>query len=216
MKTVLVIGGSRGIGLETVRYGLAKDYRVRAFSRSADSIAIRDPNLQKHKGDALEPDDVTSALDGVDAVIQAIGLPAGREMIFGPVNLFSRSTRVLLEAMSATSVRRLISVTGFGTGDSGRRMKCLHAIPFRSILGRVYNDKGVQEQIIRDSGLDWVIARPVILTKGRMSGHYRILVDPKDWRNGLIPRTDVAHFLIKQIGDDTYLRKTPVLLKCPI
>ena len=34
------------------------------------------------------------------------------------------------------------------------------------LLGRVYDDKDVQERIVRRSKLDWVIVRPVILTNG--------------------------------------------------
>jgi hypothetical protein len=38
---------------------------------------------------------------------------------------------------------------------------------FHLLLGRIYDDKDVQERIVRRSELDWVIVRPVILTMGR-------------------------------------------------
>jgi hypothetical protein len=38
-----------------------------------------------------------------------------------------------------------------------------------------------------------------------------VLVDPKDWRCGFISRADVADFLVKQIEDNAFFRKTPVL-----
>jgi hypothetical protein len=40
-------------------------------------------------------------------------------------------------------------------------------VAFHLLLGRVYDDKDVQERIVRRSKLDWVIVRPVILTDGR-------------------------------------------------
>ena len=40
---------------------------------------------------------------------------------------------------------------------------------------------------------------------------YRALVDPRDWTCGFISRADVADFLVKQIGDDAFLHKAPVL-----
>ena len=36
-------------------------------------------------------------------------------------------------------------------------------------------------------------------------------VDPRDWSCGFISRADVADFLVKQIDDDAFLHKTPVL-----
>jgi hypothetical protein len=50
------------------------------------------------------------------------------------------------------------------------------------------------------------------LTNGRETGAYKVLVNPKDWRSGFISRADVADFMVKQIDNDTFLKKTPVLL----
>jgi hypothetical protein len=41
---------------------------------------------------------------------------------------------------------------------------------------------------------------------------YRALVDPRDWTCGFISRADVADFLVKQIDEDAFLYKTPVLM----
>jgi len=56
-----------------------------------------------------------------------------------------------------------------------------------------------------------VRVRPVILTDGPKTNAYRALVDPRDWTCGFISRADVADFLVKQIDDDAFLQKTPVL-----
>ena len=67
------------------------------------------------------------------------------------------------------------------------------------------------EDLIRKSNLDWIIVRPVVLTNGRQTGQYRVLAEPREWRNGLISRADVADFLAQQIDSDDYVRKAPVL-----
>ena len=102
-------------------------------------------------------------------------------------------------------------MTRLGAGDSRNRGGCLYSIAFHLFLGRVYADKDVQEKLIRESGLDWVIARPVILTNGPRSGRYHVLVKPRSWRMGFISRADVADFLVKQIENNAYLGTTPVL-----
>jgi uncharacterized protein YbjT (DUF2867 family) len=38
------------------------------------------------------------------------------------------------------------------------------ALAFPLLLKRVYDDKDVQESIIKSSGLDWTIVRPGLLT----------------------------------------------------
>ena len=211
MKQVLVIGASRGIGLEVVQQALDRGHSVRAMARSATSITISDLRLAKFNGSALNQADVVAALRGVDAVVLALGIPAGPEMVLGPVRVFSEATAVVVSAMRNAGVRRLICVTGFGAGDSRASVGCLQGVVFLMFLGRAYDDKDIQERVIRTSGLDWVIARPGILTNGKMTGSYKVLLDPKTWRNGIISRADVADFLVRQIDDDALLGRTPVL-----
>jgi hypothetical protein len=47
--------------------------------------------------------------------------------------------------------------------------------------------------------------------KGPKTNAYRALVDPRGWTCGFISRADVADFLVKQIDDNAFLHKTPVL-----
>jgi putative NADH-flavin reductase len=211
VATVLVIGASKGIGHEAVKAALEAGHAVRAMARSAGSIRIRNPNLEKISGDALDQTAVKTALEGSHAVVQTLGVAAGPGMMLKPVRLFSDATRVLVTAMKETAVNRLISVTGFGAGDSRNRGGCLYNAAFQLFLRRAYEDKDEQEHLIQESGLDWVIVRPVILTNGSKTGRYHVLVEPRSWRIGFISRADVADFLVRQIADDTYLRKTPVL-----
>ena len=210
MKRVLIIGASKGIGLETTRQALEAGHHVRALARSAAAIAISDPNLEKVPGDALKAEDVEAALVGVNVVVQTLGVGLGD--LLRPVHLFSDATRVLIAAMKTQSVKRLICVTGFGAGDSQASISCLQRLPFQIVFGRAYDDKSSQERLIKGSELDWTIARPGVLTSGPRKGRYKILSEASQWRNGTISRSDVAEFLVRQIEDQTYVRQTPVLV----
>jgi putative NADH-flavin reductase len=212
-KRLLVIGASGGIGLECVREALRRGYHVRAFSRAAQSIAITDTKLETTNGDATRADDVRRAMVGNDVVILALGIPAGPQMVLGPVHLFSDATRVVVDSMRDVGVRRLICITGYGAGDTRSSMGCLQRIVFEGVLGRAYADKDIQERIIRESDLDWVIVRPGILTNAPRTGRYTVLREASTWRNGLIARSDVADFMIDQVASDGYLRATPVLVQ---
>ena len=123
---VLIIGASKGIGLETTRQALDAGHNVRAFARSAAGINLSYPKLEKVRGDALKTEDVEAALIGMDVVIQTLGV--GLSDLFRPVHLFSDATRVLIAAMKARGVKRLICVTGFGAGDSRASISCLAAV----------------------------------------------------------------------------------------
>jgi putative NADH-flavin reductase len=185
MSAVLVVGASRGIGLETVKLALKAGHSVRALARSAASIRLHDPRLEKLDGDALDQHTIERALSGVEAVIQTLGVSPTPEMIFSGTRLFSAATRVLVNAMEGSPVRRLICVTGLGAGDSRGRGGLLYDAALWLFLGRIYADKDAQEC---QSRLDWTIVRPTVLTTGPRTRAYRVLVDARDWRSGFISR----------------------------
>jgi len=207
---VLIVGASKGIGLETTRQAIQAGHDVRALARSISAIEVSDPKLEKIVGDALKIEDIKAAAMGVDVVIQTLGVGLGE--LLGPISLFSKATRVLIEAMNARSVKRLITVTGFGAGDSAAQISCFQRVPFQMVFGRAYDDKTEQERLIRDSSLDWTIARPGVLTSGPPTGRYLVLSEAPRWRNGIISRADVADFLVEQIEGTSYIGKTPVLV----
>ena len=74
MATVLIIGASRGIGLEAVKAALEAGHSVRALARSARRIPIDHPKLEKMAGDALEM-----------ANGEACGYPEGAPMPYQPL-----------------------------------------------------------------------------------------------------------------------------------
>ena len=210
MAHILVIGASKGIGLETVRRALEAGHSVRALARSANGIGLADPRLEKVSGDALNAVDVVAALKGVSVVMQTLGIRFAE--MFRPVHLFSDATRVLISAMATSGVRRLICVTGFGAGDSQANISLLQRIPFQLVFGRAYQDKSAQERLLKESSLEWTIVRPGVLTGTRRTGRYKIIDQPSQWRNGMIGRADVADFLVRQIDSPAGIRKEYVLV----
>ena len=213
MAKVLIIGASRGIGLETVRTALRAGHSVRALARSAASIPFQNAGLDKVSGDALDSDTVRKALQDVEAVIQTLGVEVSPRAIFERTTLFSQSTRILVDAMKAAGVKRLIAVTGLGAGDSrGHGGLFYDAVVFPLLLKRVYDDKDVQEWIVRSSGLDWTVVRPGLLTNRPATGRYRVLTASEDWRFGMISRADVADFLVRQVDDRALIGTTPLVI----
>lgn len=208
---ILIMGATSGIGAATVKEALKRHLPVRAFARGAAKMDAHD-GLEPFPGDALSPDDVAAALSGVRAVIYALGIKERVAMLWEKETLFSQSTSILIPAMQAAGVKRLIAVTGFGAGRSKSAMSSIERLGHRAILGRPYDDKDRQEALIMDSDLDWTIARPVILTNGSATAP-RVLREPNSWRNGLISRAAVASYLINAVENDLDIKADVVLAR---
>ncbi len=214
ISRILVLGGSRGIGREIVRQGLARGLAMRAYARHPEDLGLDDPALELVAGDATDPAALAGALEGVDAVAMALGVRLGPQTTLRPVTLFSEATRALLDAIGARGgPRRLVAVTGFGAGDSRAKVSLLERIPFQLVFARAYDDKSRQEEMIEASGLDWTLVRPTILTNGPASQRYKVLEHPSEWRNGMISRADVADFVLRCLTEGSHVHAKPVLAR---
>tara|TARA_B100001093_G_C26802077_1_gene1003874 strand:- start:1251 stop:1892 length:642 start_codon:yes stop_codon:yes gene_type:complete len=211
MSKIVVMGGSRGIGIETVKVLLERGHQVTAFSRSASDFGDGNPNFKHVCGDACNPADVCAVVESNEVVIQTLGVPLNLKLITGPIDLFSKSTRILIDAMEHAKVRRLISVTGFGAGSSFQSINCFQKIPFQICFGVAYRDKSIQETLIKNSSLDWTIVRPGVLTNQKLSKPYTIRLHPTEWRNGVISRSAVADFIASAVDDPKMFGAEPVL-----
>jgi uncharacterized protein YbjT (DUF2867 family) len=205
---LLVLGATGGTGRLIISQAVARGYDVAALVRSPEKAA----DLKGAKlivGDARDEKSVRQALKGRDAVISALGTPASP---FREVTLLSTATRALVHAMKAEHVSRLVCVTGIGAGDSaGHGGFLFDNVIFPLLLRKVYDDKNRQEAIVRDSGLDWVLVRPSVLNNKPRRETIRALTDLSSFHGGTISRANVASFVLDQVGDDTWVHRSPLI-----
>jgi uncharacterized protein YbjT (DUF2867 family) len=207
MKLV-VFGATGGIGRELVKQGLGHGHEVRAFARDPAQVKTVHPRLEVVRGDVSEPATVTAAVEGVDAVLSALGTPARHA-----ATVVSDGAREVVEAMRHHGVQRLVLVSALGVGDSKGQLGPLYErvlIPL--LLKEVFADKERAEETVRASGLDWTIVRPAVLRNGRLTGHYRAGAAARGFT--LFPRirrADVADFMLAAVERGFALRETPAL-----
>ena len=200
---ITVIGASAGVGLQVTRLALERGQEVATLSRR--TVPLPDhPKLKRVQGSATNPGDVRAAVEGADAILVTLGVKSPFA-----TTLFSDSARILLRVLQDTdSTATLIVLTGFGTGDSWGYNSLPMKLLFTLLLKKVYADKSEQERIIAEAYPRWEIVRPGRLTNGTMTGRYRMLDHlVEGMRVGAISRSDVAHFMVTQAEQPTYLGK---------
>jgi putative NADH-flavin reductase len=153
----------------------------------------------------FDADALVPVVAGQDAAVVALG--GGRK---GGVR--ARGTAAVVEAMRRTGVRRLVVQSTLGVGDSRGNLNFFWKhLMFGLLLRNAYADHVEQEELTRQSGLDWTIVRPGAFTDGARTGSYRRGFSAEERTNLRISRADVADFVVSQLTDDTWLRRTPAV-----
>lgn len=203
---IVIFGASGRTGRELVKQALEQGHLVTAFVRTPEKIAdLKHQNLNLAQGDITDASAVERAVSGREAVLSALGSPTLKAN-----TTLSDGTRNIVRTMQNRGPRRFICETSLGVGDSYGQPGFFFTKIFTPLLLRhVFADKEVQEKIIKESDLNWIIVRPGSLTNGLRTGVYRHGLDKNI--SGRISRADVADFMLKQLTDDQYLHQTPAI-----
>ncbi len=207
---IVIFGAAGATGRIVVEQALEEGYEVTAFDRHIAPLTIQHPKLTLVQGDIFNPSEVEAAIAGQDVVVSVLGVGPGVT-----IPVCSEGTKNIIAAMQKLGVKRFISQSAFAVAaldGEWREVPYLPFIlPFFPKVKAMFADKVVQEQEIVHSDLDWIIVRPAKLIDGPGRGEYKVR-DPLWIGPGAkISRADVADFLLKQVNDDTYLRKVPRL-----
>ncbi len=207
---ILVIGASKGTGAEAVKAAVERGHQVTAFARSPQNLAFKHPLLSLKQGDFHQAESVDAAVLGHDAVIVTASAVSMKGFKENP-HYFSQGTAYVIEAMKKHGVKRLVVLSALGTGDSRQVAGFfVNTLLVGWLLKAPYEDHERQEAQVMGSSLDWVIARPGRLTDGPALKNYvtetQIKPVPK-----AISRADVADFLVRAAGEDTWLGKAVLI-----
>ncbi|KAB7743875.1 NAD(P)H-binding protein [Nostocoides sp. F2B08] len=208
MTTIALFGATGKTGRRVLDRALAAGYEVRALARDPERLNCEHPDLTVVHGDVLDPVAVAEVVAGADVVLSLFGQVKG-----SPRTLQTDGTRIIVEAMQAAGVSRIVTLSGGGLRDPHDRPKVAdHVIRFllRTLSGHVLADAQGHLEVLRASGLHWTVIRGPRLTEEPGRGTYR-----QGWvgvgTGTAISRDDLADFILTQVDDRTFVHQMPFL-----
>lgn len=191
-----VFGGSQGVGKHCISQALLLGHNITVLARDVTKLSDLEgnPKLRIIQGDALNPEKVAQVVENQNLIINSLG---------GMDNIASQGTKVIINAMKEKNVKRIITCTSLGVGDSYKDCSFMTKTFIWGFISKPIADKNVQEKYLFESGLDSIIVRPARLTNEPAKGVLRT----QGVSAGSVPRADVAAFMLKQLESDEYLGK---------
>lgn len=209
---ILVVGASRGSGAAVVEALVAEGHRVTAFARTASSAGYGE-EVVTVDGDVLDRHDLAKAMVGQDAVVVTLGISDNPLRVqylrraSTALDIRSQGTRRVVEAMREAGIRRLAVQSTYGLGGGRRSLNLQWKLVFALLLRPQIRDTAVQEQLVRESGLDWTLVRPVALTDEETTTPAHVATD--DRRLGMhVTRGQVARVFAGAVTDPATIGQT--------
>ncbi|NQV02206.1 MAG: SDR family oxidoreductase [Bacteroidia bacterium] len=202
---ILILGSTGRTGKLVTHSAIARNHQVTAIIRDKSHATL--PKVKHLEGSPTDPQLLNKALQGVDAVVVSLNINRTSDNPFAkvtsPLALISDSVRALIPAMEHNNVKRIITVSAAGVGDSFKNMPLVARLLIRhSNIWKAYEDHDRQEQLLQQSKLDWTIVRPVMLNN-RDTDDYRASIGKPSGSS--ISRKGVATFIIDALESEKYM-----------
>jgi len=189
---VAIAGGHGQIALHLERLLAQRGDRVRGLIRNPDHAAdLERLGAQAVICDMEAENDLRRFVEGADAVVFAAGAGPGS----GPERKRTVDLGAAVKLMDA-GVSRYVMVSSIGAGDPASAPESMR--PYQEA-------KGEADETLAQSGLDFTIVRPGMLTDADATGH---VAAGTDVERGDIPRADVALALLAVLDTGSTVGKT--------
>lgn len=203
---IAMLGITGTVGSVLLDRALTAGHDVHGLVRSATRVDQPRGGLIVTVGDARDAATVDTVVAGSDAVISSLG------GVRGPDSL-STGTDVMIAAMGAHGVRRLIVVQGFHLTLPGDRSNLGHRLMVPVM--RLYNSEilthsRLMATALQRSDLDWTLVRIPRVAGGSSRGtsrHGRLRLGP--WST--VTADDVAAFVFDCLIDGRFVREAPMV-----
>jgi uncharacterized protein YbjT (DUF2867 family) len=203
--TVLVVGATGSIGSLVVDEAIRAGHAVRALVRNPNSARRLSPEADVVVGDVTKPETLSSAVEGVDAIVFTHGSDGGGKV--GAETVDYGGVRNVLVALGSRPAR-IVLMTAIGvtnrTGDYNRRTE---ADDWKRRSERLVRATGKPYTIVRPGWFDYNAPneRRLVLLQGdrRQAGNSS---------DGAIARRQIADVLVRSLHSAQAERKTFELL----
>jgi len=203
---IAVIGGTGKAGKYLFKRLIDQNFRIKVLVRNPDKLNITNPLIEKVIGDVRNYESVYSLIEGCGSVVSTLGQTRGEDPIF------SQAATTIVKAMNALNVKRYVVITGL-TIDTIHDKKSFKTKLLSGIMKICYpaviTDKQKEYDILTDSNLDWTVIRLPLIKQTEASGNIKISLT--DCPGKEIGSTDLADFIINQLSDNRFIRKSPFI-----
>ncbi|MGC4114583.1 MAG: SDR family oxidoreductase [Myxococcales bacterium] len=207
---LLVMGATGRTGKRLAALALKKGHQVVAIARSPEKLAGLGAEVVQ--GSPYERETVARAVSGCDAVVNLLNVSRTSESpwarLAAPPDMISRSCANALEAMAKAGIRRYVTLSTVGAGESWKLMPLpVRLVVKHSNLKAAFDDHTEQERLLAQSSADYTVARaPMLSDKDNASGV--LVVKPGEKMKSAISRQTVAEFLLSILESGEHLRET--------
>lgn len=213
---ILILGATGRTGKFLLEEALQRGYHVHVLVRDKSKVTLTHGHLTVFEGSPSDPGALDNAMSGCEAVLSALNVSRKSDFPWAklrtPPDFLSTVMKSIIELVPHHGIQRIIFTSAWGVAETRKDIPgWFRWFIEHSNIRYPYEDHARQEEIVKQTSLQWTSVRAVGLTNSKNNKEVMISLDNKPKPKILISRRHVAAFMMDVLEKKLYVREMPVV-----
>lgn len=213
---ILILGTTGRTGRLLLNEAIKRGHKVNVLISHIGKLTANPKLVTAFEGTPLNPDILASAMHGCDAVLSTLNISRVSDFPWAKlrtsVDFLSLSMKNIVEVAKKQHVSRIIITTAWGVAETNKDIPFWFRWLIRfSNIRYPYRDHERQEELLKNTDLNWTIVRPAGLTDEKKIKEVRVSLNNSPKPRLMISRLNTARFMLDVLENDLYNRQFPVI-----
>jgi putative NADH-flavin reductase len=203
---IAILGGGGRTGKFLVTQLIDQGYKVKLLLREPEKFTIDSSLIEVLKGDAIDAQSIQLLVEGCQVIISTVGQRPDEPLVS------SQATINVLKSMTEYGIKRYILVAGLNVDtrfDKKSRKTSMATEWMKTNFPVPHADRQKTYSLLSASELNWTLVRVPLIEFSELRG--KIGVSLEDCPGDKISAADIAAFLVEQLSDDKFHRRSPFI-----
>jgi len=213
---ILLLGATGRTGRHLLQQALDRGHTVHALVRDRRRVKISSENLLLFEGSPLDKATMQNAMAGCEAILSVLNISRNNDWPWSrlrtPKDFLSSVMKNIIELAAQHHIQRIVITSAWGVAETRKDVPGWFRwfIEHSNIL-YPYEDHARQEDLLKQTSLQWTAIRPVGLVNGETKKAVMVSLNTGPKPRITIGRSSLAAFMLDVLEKNMYLRQMPVV-----
>ena len=215
---ILLLGATGRLGNLILDILLETEFEICVLVRDKLKINKRSGKLSILEGDTTSEETLKMAMMGCQAVVSALNISRTSDFPWArlrtPSTFLSETMGCVIKTAIHFSVKKIVICSAWGVRETKQDIPgWFKWLINNSNIGVAYKDHERQENLLRNSGINFTIVRPVGLINSKKEQKILVGLDNSIKPNLVINRISVARFMVDQLTSNEFSGRAVTISK---
>jgi putative NADH-flavin reductase len=213
---ILLLGATGRTGKLVMQQALQRGHIVHALVRDKNKVKLNHADLTLFEGQPADKAVLENGMKGCEAILSALNISRTSDFpwakLRSPKDFLSSVMKHIIELAPQQSISRIIFTSAWGAAETRKDIPgWFRWFIEHSNIKYPYDDHARQEELIKQTSLQWTSVRPVGLTNSNNTKELIVTINnnPKPWLT--ISRRHVASFMLDVLEKNLYVGEMVVV-----